>query len=59
MRGPINVKSPYNITNWQMRFNSAFKGLMYVGLYAKRLLFSPILTHLKFVDRLYIQLHCS
>jgi hypothetical protein len=28
MRGPINVKSPNNITNWQMRFNSAFKGLM-------------------------------
>jgi hypothetical protein len=28
MRGPINVKSPYNITNWQMRFNSAFKGLI-------------------------------
>jgi hypothetical protein len=28
MRGPINVKSPNNITNWQMRFNSAFKGLI-------------------------------
>jgi hypothetical protein len=27
MHGPINVKSP-NITNWQMRFNSAFKGLI-------------------------------
>jgi hypothetical protein len=27
MRGPINVKSPNNITNWQMRINSAFKGL--------------------------------
>jgi t-SNARE complex subunit (syntaxin) len=27
MSGPINVKSPNNITNWQMRFNSAFKGL--------------------------------
>jgi hypothetical protein len=27
MRGPINVKSPNNITNWQMIFNSAFKGL--------------------------------
>jgi hypothetical protein len=27
MRGHINVKSPNNITNWQMRFNSAFKGL--------------------------------
>jgi hypothetical protein len=30
MRGPINVKSPNNITNWRMRFNSAFKGLMYI-----------------------------
>jgi hypothetical protein len=28
MRGPINVKSPNDITNWQMRFNSAFKGLI-------------------------------
>jgi hypothetical protein len=27
MHLPINVKSPNNITNWQMRFNSAFKGL--------------------------------
>jgi hypothetical protein len=27
MREPINVISPNNITNWQMRFNSAFKGL--------------------------------
>jgi len=28
MHGPINVKSPNNITEWQMGFNSAFKGLM-------------------------------
>jgi hypothetical protein len=27
MHGPINVKSPNNIAKWQMRFNSAFKGL--------------------------------
>jgi hypothetical protein len=27
MHGPINVKSPNNISNWQMGFNSAFKGL--------------------------------
>jgi hypothetical protein len=27
MRGPINVKPLNNITNWQMRFNSSFKGL--------------------------------
>ena len=27
MHGPINVKSPNNISEWQMGFNSAFKGL--------------------------------
>jgi hypothetical protein len=36
MHGPINVKSPNNISNWQMGFNSAFKGLKMEG---KRLLF--------------------
>jgi hypothetical protein len=25
----INVKSPNNISKWQMGFNSAFKGLSY------------------------------
>jgi hypothetical protein len=29
MQGPINVKSPNNITKWQMRFNSAFKVLIF------------------------------
>jgi hypothetical protein len=28
MHGPINVKSPDNISKWQMVFNSAFKGLI-------------------------------
>ena len=28
MNGPINVKSPNNISEWKMGFNSAFKGLM-------------------------------
>jgi hypothetical protein len=28
MHGPINVKSPNNISKWQMGFNSAFKELM-------------------------------
>jgi hypothetical protein len=28
MHLPINVKSPNNISKWQMGFNSAFKGLM-------------------------------
>jgi hypothetical protein len=27
MHVPINVKSPNNISEWQMEFNSAFKGL--------------------------------
>ena len=27
MHVSINVKSPNNISEWQMRFNSAFKGL--------------------------------
>jgi hypothetical protein len=27
MHGHINVKSPNNISEWQMGFNSAFKGL--------------------------------
>ena len=28
MHVPINVKSPNNISKWQMGFNSAFKGLI-------------------------------
>jgi hypothetical protein len=28
MHLPINVKSPNNISKWQMEFNSAFKGLI-------------------------------
>jgi hypothetical protein len=28
MQAPINVKSPNNISKWQMGFNSAFKGLI-------------------------------
>jgi hypothetical protein len=32
MHVPINVKSPNNISKWQMGFNSAFKVLIeYVG----------------------------
>jgi hypothetical protein len=35
IHGPINVKSPNNISEWQMGFNSAFKGLiLYAGHYA-------------------------
>ena len=28
MHGPINVKFPNNISEWQMGFNLAFKGLI-------------------------------
>jgi hypothetical protein len=31
MHGPINVKSPNNTSKWQMGFNSAFKGLIYLN----------------------------
>jgi hypothetical protein len=46
MHLPINVKSPNNISKWQMGFNSAFKGLiamfaMFIG--AKR--FTVIRLH--------------
>jgi hypothetical protein len=30
MHVPINIKSPNNISKWQMGFNSAFKGLIIV-----------------------------
>jgi hypothetical protein len=32
MHGPINVKSPNNISKWQTGFNSAFKGLSYTSV---------------------------
>jgi hypothetical protein len=32
MHLPIKVKSPNNISKWQMGFNSAFKGLMNIHL---------------------------
>jgi hypothetical protein len=32
MHVPTNVKSPNNISKWQMRFISAFKGLRYTFL---------------------------
>jgi len=30
MHGPINVKSPNNISKWEIGFNSAFKGLIII-----------------------------
>jgi hypothetical protein len=35
MHGPINVKSPNNISKWQMGFNSAFKGLISTGVWRR------------------------
>jgi hypothetical protein len=35
MHLPINVKSPNNISKWQMEFNSAFKGLISISPYTK------------------------
>ena len=32
MHGPINVKSPNNISKWQMGFNSTFKWLIQLFL---------------------------
>jgi hypothetical protein len=32
MHGAINVKSPNNISKWQVGFNSAFKGLILTQL---------------------------
>ena len=45
MHGPINVKSPNNISEWQMGFNSEFKGLSisFSGMYATRLAHTVIL----------------
>jgi hypothetical protein len=36
MHLPINVKSPNNISKWQMGFNSAFKGLRNIVFGSKR-----------------------
>jgi hypothetical protein len=36
MHVPINVKSPNNISKWQIGFNSAFKGLTASGFTLQR-----------------------
>jgi hypothetical protein len=41
MHLPINVKSPNNISKWQMGFNSAFKGLMVYERKVLRRIFGP------------------
>jgi hypothetical protein len=40
MHGLINVKSPNNISKWQMGFNSAFKGLkLWIYLQVEKLMY--------------------
>jgi len=46
MHGPINVKSPNNISKWQMGFNSAFKGLIKMRNYLEMNTFSLIISFL-------------
>jgi hypothetical protein len=50
MHVPINVKSPNNISKWQMGFNSAFKGLRTRGIGPERAR-TPILFHSILHDR--------
>ena len=44
MHVPINVKSPNNISEWQMGFNSAFKGLIVLCTRGARILGILILS---------------
>jgi hypothetical protein len=46
MHGPIKVKSPNNISKWQMGFNSAFKGLMFFNKSASRPVISDYVFNL-------------
>jgi hypothetical protein len=48
MHGPINVKSPNNISKWQMGFNSAFKGL--IPCYQQNPPVLMVVAGLEFVD---------
>jgi len=44
MHGPINVKSPNNISEWQMGFNSAFKGLKHIAHPLKFVLYRKVVV---------------
>jgi hypothetical protein len=46
MHGPINIKSPNNISKWQMGFNSAFKGLITTVHYQTQTLVNIRITFL-------------
>jgi hypothetical protein len=45
MHLPINVKSPNNISKWQVGFNSAFKGLIWLKRSACRIAKARIQAH--------------
>jgi hypothetical protein len=51
MHVPINVKSPNNISKWQMGFNSAFEGLIKRNLSTDFLKNTQIKFLLKSVQR--------
>jgi hypothetical protein len=44
MHGPINVKSPNNISKWQMVFKLAFKELKYIANPLKFVLYRKVLV---------------
>jgi hypothetical protein len=45
MHLPINVKSPNNINKWQMGFNSAFKGLIFLILVSSKTRLFPTVSY--------------
>jgi hypothetical protein len=48
LHGLINVKSPNNISEWQMGFNSAFKGLILT--FGRGEVYDSHPTHASFLD---------
>jgi hypothetical protein len=52
MHGPISVKSPNNISEWKMGFNSAFKGLIEVVSYFRTLISSSYCSE-NFTSRIF------
>jgi hypothetical protein len=60
MHGPINVRSPHNISKWQMGFNLAFKGLISHNRAPCSTLSSYLLTLMPYTSILYLLIHsCS
>jgi hypothetical protein len=50
MHVPINVKSPNNISKWQVGFNSAFKGLNPSAFVGPSNNFTPLLCNLNAIS---------